>query len=338
MTPGIDEVWLENVAWQNFRDYYTRTWIFKKSSFPRIASVREFLNSQVGWCYCSKYLVNFEAILTNRLSPSPSYSVTWSHTLQPGTDFMTYKPFVITVVSSYQDIPPLTVGVVYGTAQAGLKKHGPTILGVLVSGGITHHINTSTRFITFEHYDWQLGRRHTALIVPTYVWYYYDVFILRWDVWELNSDEWVTVPVPIITPCYEDYAILDSIYWSRDYYDSSGNWVAGDYNYVNNIYNSLNDVAGSLYLAEDVLVDTIHSSMPDRWVTIDSSVSSSGTYYSENSLASIMFGVFGTLASQLGVKEAPVLGSLLSLAGYADTTFYGSTVELELSWRRTSQS
>ncbi|MEM2477391.1 MAG: hypothetical protein QXT59_08155 [Zestosphaera sp.] len=331
---GGDETWLENYAWQNFRDYYARVWIFKKSRFPTIASVKEYLNSAVmGWCYRPKYFVNFEAILTNCLNPSPSYSIAWNHTLQPGTEFTFYKPLVITVTSSYQNIPPLVTGIVYGVAAAGLRKHGPTIMGVLIGSGITQFLSEDTKFIAFTSYDWQLGRSHAALVIPAFMWYYYDAFTLKWDVWSLNNEEWVAVPVPIITPYYVENTMVSSNYWSRDYYDSSGNRVAGDYSYVSNIYTQLSNVTGALRVDEDIVKDLLHSNIPDYWETIDSS-SVSGTYYAEENLASIMFGILGTLVGKLGIKEAPVLGALISLVGYADTTFYGSAVALELSWKR----
>lgn len=326
---GGDEVWLENYAWQNFRDYYTRVWIFKKSRFPTKESVREYLNFGMSWCYRPKYLVNFEAILTNCLL-SPSYNTSWNHFKQPGTVFTLYKPFVITATSSYQNIPPFLIEIVYGVAEAGFRKHGLTIMGVLISGGVTGSITQNLKATSFTNVNWQEGLRHAALIVPTFMMYYYDAFLLRWDVWSLNNEEWVAVPVPIMTPYYEEFAVSDDDYWSSEYYDSSGNWVSGEYNYVSNIHALLYNMTKTLRMSTDLVRDTLHSYVKTTLELIDSSETNQ-TQIGE-SIASLMFGLI-----DLVLSEVPALGQLLSFVSYADTTFYGSAVKLKLYWVRTGE-
>jgi hypothetical protein len=339
LTPGVDEEWLENEAWQNFVRLYASAYLFKKSRFTTPKDVREYLSGPSwGWCSRDKYLVNFESILSTCLNPSPAYSIAWNHTKAPGTFFNFYKPYVITVVSNYQNLPPLVFNLVYGAAQAGYTKRGFTFLGALVFGSLTYYITMDMNAVVFTSGLWQLGRRHAALIVPATMQYNYDALFFKWVIRDYDQEYWIAVPVPVLIPHYEEIAMISSGYWSRDYYNESGNRIVGDYNYVSNIYTLLYNITGALKTSEYVLRDTTHSGIPSSMETIDNS-SVSGAYAYESS-ASVMFGVFMDLVSTLlgsltGNPVASTLFSFLSnLIGYADTTFYGSAVQLMLMWVR----
>ena len=338
LTPGVDEEWLENEAWQNFVRLYASAYLFKKSRFTTPKDVREYLSGPSwGWCSRDKYLVNFESILSTCLNPSPAYSIAWNHTKAPGTFFNFYKPYVITVVSNYQNLPPLEFNLVYGAAEAGYTKQGFTFLGVLISSSPTYYITQDTNSIGFLSSDWQQGIRHVALVVPTLMQYNYDALIFKWVIGDYDQEYWIAMPVPILTPYYEEVTWSSSESWSLDYYDASGNSVWGTYNYVSNIYALLYNVTRALQSSEEVVRDVMHYQIPPNREIIDNSRVSA--YYPE-SLASVMFGVFMDLVSTLlgsltGNPVASKLFSFLSnLIGYADTTFYGSAKQLLLQWRR----
>jgi hypothetical protein len=340
LTPGVDEEWLENEAWQNFVRLYASAYLFKKSRFTTPKDVREYLSGPSwGWCSRDKYLVNFESILSTCLNPSPAYSIAWNHTKAPGTFFNFYKPYVITVVSNYQNLPPLEFNLVYGAAEAGYTKQGFTFLGVLISGSPTYYITQDTNSIGFLSSDWQQGIRHVALVVPTLMQYNYDALIFKWVIGDYDQEYWIAMPVPILTPYYEEVTWSSSESWSLDYYDASGNRVWGTYNYVSNIYALLYNVTRALQSSEEVVRDVMHYQIPPNREIIDNS-RVSGAYAYESS-ASVMFGVFMDLVSTLlgsltGNPVASKLFSFLSnLIGYADTTFYGSAKQLLLQWRRT---
>jgi hypothetical protein len=339
LTPGVDEEWLENEAWQNFVRLYASAYLFKKSRFTTPKDVREYLSGPSwGWCSRDKYLVNFESILSTCLNPSPAYSIAWNHTKAPGTFFNFYKPYVITVVSNYQNLPPLEFNLVYGAAEAGYTKQGFTFLGVLISSSPTYYITQDTNSIGFLSSDWQQGIRHVALVVPTLMQYNYDALIFKWVIGDYDQEYWIAMPVPILTPYYEEVTWSSSESWSLDYYDASGNRVWGTYNYISNIYALLYNVTRALQSSEEVVRDVMHYQIPPNREIIDNSRVSA--YYPE-SLASVMFGVFTDLVSTLlgsltGNPVASTLFSFLSnLIGYADTTFYGSAKQLLLQWRRT---
>jgi hypothetical protein len=339
LTPGVDEEWLENEAWQNFVRLYASAYLFKKSRFTTPKDVREYLSGPSwGWCSRDKYLVNFESILSTCLNPSPAYSIAWNHTKAPGTFFNFYKPYVITVVSNYQNLPPLEFNLVYGAAEAGYTKQGFTFLGVLISSSPTYYITQDTNSIGFLSSDWQQGIRHVALVVPTLMQYNYDALIFKWVIGDYDQEYWIAMPVPILTPYYEEVTWSSSESWSLDYYDASGNRVWGTYNYISNIYALLYNVTRALQSSEEVVRDVMHYQIPPNREIIDNSRVSA--YYPE-SLASVMFGVFMDLVSTLlgsltGNPVASKLFSFLSnLIGYADTTFYGSAKQLLLQWRRT---
>jgi hypothetical protein len=339
LTPGVDEEWLENEAWQNFVRLYTSAYLFKKSRFTTPKDVREYLSGPSwGWCSRDKYLVNFESILSTCLNPSPAYSIAWNHTKVPGTFFNFYKPYVITVVSNYQNLPPLEFNLVYGAAEAGYTKQGFTFLGVLISSSPTYYITQDTNSIGFLSSDWQQGIRHVALVVPTLMQYNYDALIFKWVIGDYDQEYWIAMPVPILTPYYEEVTWSSSESWSLDYYDASGNRVWGTYNYISNIYALLYNVTRALQSSEEVVRDVMHYQIPPNREIIDNSRVSA--YYPE-SLASVMFGIFMDLVSTLlgsltGNPVASKLFSFLSnLIGYADTTFYGSAKQLLLQWRRT---
>jgi hypothetical protein len=339
LTPGVDEEWLENEAWQNFVRLYASAYLFKKSRFKTPKDVREYLSGPSwGWCSRDKYLVNFESILSTCLNPSPAYSIAWNHTKAPGTFFNFYKPYVITVVSNYQNLPPLEFNLVYGAAEAGYTKQGFTFLGVLISSSPTYYITQDTNSIGFLSSDWQQGIRHVALVVPTLMQYNYDALIFKWVIGDYDQEYWIAMPVPILTPYYEEVTWSSSESWSLDYYDASGNRVWGTYNYISNIYALLYNVTRALQSSEEVVRDVMHYQIPPNREIIDNSRVSA--YYPE-SLASVMFGVFMDLVSTLlgsltGNPVASKLFSFLSnLIGYADTTFYGSAKQLLLQWRRT---
>jgi len=340
LTPGVDEEWLENEAWQNFVRLYASAYLFKKSRFTTPKDVREYLSGPSwGWCSRDKYLVNFESILSTCLNPSPAYSIAWNHTKAPGTFFNFYKPYVITVVSNYQNLPPLEFNLVYGAAEAGYTKQGFTFLGVLISGSLTCYITQDTNSIGFLSSDWQQGIRHVALVVPTLMQYNYDALIFKWVIGDYDQEYWIAMPVPILTPYYEEVTWSSSESWSLDYYDASGNRVWGTYNYISNIYALLYNVTRALQSSEEVVRDVMHYQIPPNREIIDNS-RVSGAYAYESS-ASVMFGVFMDLVSTLlgsltGNPVASKLFSFLSnLIGYADTTFYGSAKQLLLQWRRT---
>jgi hypothetical protein len=340
LTPGVDEEWLENEAWQNFVRLYASAYLFKKSRFTTPKDVREYLSGPSwGWCSRDKYLVNFESILSTCLNPSPAYSIAWNHTKAPGTFFNFYKPYVITVVSNYQNLPPLEFNLVYGAAEAGYTKQGFTFLGVLISGSPTYYITQDTNSIGFLSSDWQQGIRHVALVVPTLMQYNYDALIFKWVIGDYDQEYWIAMPVPILTPYYEEVTWSSSESWSLDYYDASGNRVWGTYNYISNIYALLYNVTRALQSSEEVVRDVMHYQIPPNREIIDNS-RVSGAYAYESS-ASVMFGVFTDLVSTLlgsltGNPVASKLFSFLSnLIGYADTTFYGSAKQLLLQWRRT---
>ena len=339
LTPGVDDEWLENEAWQNFVRLYASAYLFKKSRFTTPKDVREYLSGPSwGWCSRDKYLVNFESILSTCLNPSPAYSIAWNHTKAPGTFFNFYKPYVITVVSNYQNLPPLEFNLVYGAAEAGYTKQGFTFLGVLISSSPTYYITQDTNSIGFLSSDWQQGIRHVALVVPTLMQYNYDALIFKWVIGDYDQEYWIAMPVPILTPYYEEVTWSSSESWSLDYYDASGNRVWGTYNYISNIYALLYNVTRALQSSEEVVRDVMHYQIPPNREIIDNSRVSA--YYPE-SLASVMFGVFMDLVSTLlgsltGNPVASKLFSFLSnLIGYADTTFYGSAKQLLLQWRRT---
>jgi len=339
LTPGVDEEWLENEAWQNFVRLYASAYLFKKSRFTTPKDVREYLSGPSwGWCSRDKYLVNFESILSTCLNPSPAYSIAWNQTKAPGTFFNFYKPYVITVVSNYQNLPPLEFNLVYGAAEAGYTKQGFTFLGVLISSSPTYYITQDTNSIGFLSSDWQQGIRHVALVVPTLMQYNYDALIFKWVIGDYDQEYWIAMPVPILTPYYEEVTWSSSESWSLDYYDASGNRVWGTYNYISNIYALLYNVTRALQSSEEVVRDVMHYQIPPNREIIDNSRVSA--YYPE-SLASVMFGVFMDLVSTLlgsltGNPVASTLFSFLSnLIGYADTTFYGSAKQLLLQWRRT---
>jgi hypothetical protein len=340
LTPGVDDEWLENEAWQNFVRLYASAYLFKKSRFTTPKDVREYLSGPSwGWCSRDKYLVNFESILSTCLNPSPAYSIAWNHTKAPGTFFNFYKPYVITVVSNYQNLPPLEFNLVYGAAEAGYTKQGFTFLGVLISSSPTYYITQDTNSIGFLSSDWQQGIRHVALVVPTLMQYNYDALIFKWVIGDYDQEYWIAMPVPILTPYYEEVTWSSSESWSLDYYDASGNRVWGTYNYISNIYALLYNVTRALQSSEEVVRDVMHYQIPPNREIIDNS-RVSGAYAYESS-ASVMFGVFMDLVSTLlgsltGNPVASKLFSFLSnLIGYADTTFYGSAKQLLLQWRRT---
>jgi hypothetical protein len=339
LTPGVDEEWLENEAWQNFVRLYASAYLFKKSRFTTPKDVREYLSGPSwGWCSRDKYLVNFESILSTCLNPSPAYSIAWNHTKAPGTFFNFYKPYVITVVSNYQNLPPLEFNLVYGAAEAGYTKQGFTFLGVLISGSLTYYITQDTNSIGFLSSDWQQGIRHVALVVPTLMQYNYDALIFKWVIGDYDQEYWIAMPVPILTPYYEEVTWSSSESWSLDYYDALGNRVWGTYNYISNIYALLYNVTRALQSSEEVVRDVMHYQIPPNREIIDNSRVSGA--YAYESLASVMFGVFMDLVSTLlgsltGNPVASKLFSFLSnLIGYADTTFYGSAKQLLLQWRR----
>jgi len=339
LTPGVDEVWLENEAWQNFIRLYASAYLFRKTVFTTPEEVRDYLSSPSwGWCSKEKYFVNFESILSTCLNPSTTYSVQWNHTRIPGTFFWFYKPYVITVTSNHQNLPPLELNLVYGVAEAGYTKQGFTFLGTLISGSLSYYITQDTNSIGFLSSDWQQGIRHVALIVPTSMQYNYDALFFKWIIGDYDQEYWIATPVPILTPYYEEVAWVSSEWWSLDYYDVLGNRVWGTYDYVSNIYALLYNATGALQSSEEVVRDVMHYQIPPNRVIIDNS-RSNVTYYSE-SLASVMFGVFMDLVSTLfgtltGNPVAKLFSFLSNFVGYADTTFYGSAKQLLLQWRRT---
>ena len=338
LTPEVNETWLENEAWQNFIRLYASAYLFKKTAFTTPEEVRDYLSSPLtGWCAREKYFVNFESILSTCLNPSPTYSVVWNHTKIPGSFFWFYKPYVITVISNDQNIPPLELNLVYGAAEAGYTKRGFTFLGILISGSLSYYITQNVNSIGFLSSHWQQGIRSIALIVPTSMQYIHDALLFKWIIGSYNQDYWIATPVPILTPYYEEVVWLSSEWWSLDYYDMSGNRVWGTYEYVSNIYALLYNVTGALRSSEKVVRDVMHYQIPPNRVIIDNSRGNM-TYYSE-SLASVIFGIFMNIVSTLleastGNPVAKLLSFLSNFVGYADTTFYGSAAQLLLQWSR----
>jgi len=339
LTPGVDEVWLENEAWQNFIRLYASAYLFRKTEFTTPEEVRDYLSSFfIGWCAREKYFENFNTILSTCLNPSSTYSVQWNHTIAPGTFFWFYKPYVITMISANQNLPPLELSLLYGVAEAGYVKRGFAFMGVLVFGSASYYLTQNVNGVVFSSYDWQQGIRHAALIVPALMQYRYDALFFKWVVRSYNQDYWVAIPVPVLTPYYEEVMQVVTEYWSVEYYDSSGNLVWGTYNYVGNIYALLYNVTSALDLSEGLVEDVTHDQIPLGAAIIDISRINNSPYYAE-SLASVMFSVFKNLVIALlgslsGGATAKLFLFLCNFIEYADTTFHASAAQLLLKWRR----
>jgi len=345
--PG-SEVYVENKTWENFIAIYGSAYLFSKSVFSSPSAVRDYLNNLPGDTYgCFKEGFKEMTSVLNLCLLSPSYSITWNHTMQPNTTTNVYKPFIIQVISSLQNPPSLILNLARGSAQAGYNAHGWTFLGVLVGTVPKYWVTASVRAVTFlVPDDWLIGRRYVAISVLTQIKFYYDMLILTYDIRQYWGDPnyWVAIPIATIVPYYLEELEYSSDYWDVSYYDISGKCVGGTCR-VSNINSLIREWSG-VYNAYDQLyhhqlIQTTHDQVPTDQTTIDvvrgneTSVGGScaGVLLGASlSLLSILLQVI--IPAPIGTAASILLTLIATFFGYADQTLYGSASEVRLDWRR----
>ncbi|MCC6041689.1 MAG: hypothetical protein LM554_00870 [Desulfurococcaceae archaeon] len=345
--PG-SEVYVENKTWENFIAIYGSAYLFSKSMFSSPSAVRDYLNNVPGDTYgCFREGFKEMTSVLNLCLLSPSYSITWNHTMQPGATIDAYKPFVIQVISALQNPPSLILNLVIGSAQAGYNAHGWAFLGVLVGAVPKYWVITSVESaILLIPGHWLEGIRYVAISAPTQMRFYHDVLVLTYDIRQYWGDPnyWVAIPIATIVPYYIEELEYFPDYWDISKFDISGNCVAGTCR-VSNINSLIREWSGvySAYnqLYYHQLIQTTHDRVPTYDTTIDVIRGNATTV--GGSCASVLLGVSLGLLSILlqviipapvGTAASILLTLIATFIGYADQTLYGSASEVRLYWRR----
>jgi hypothetical protein len=342
--PG-SEVYVENKTWENFIAIYGSAYLFSKSVFSSPSAVRDYLNNVPGDTYgCFREGFKEMTSVLNLCLLSPSYSITWNHTMQPGATIDAYKPFVIQVISALQNPPSLILNLVIGSARAGYNAHGWAFLGVLVGAVPKYWVITSVESaILLIPGHWLEGIRYVAISAPTQMRFYHDVLVLTYDIRQYWGDPnyWVAIPIATIIPYYIEEL---EYFWDISKFDISGNCVAGTCR-VSNINSLIREWSGvynaynQLYYHQ--LIQTTHDRVPTYDTTIDVIRGNATTV--GGSCASVLLGVSLGLLSILlqviipapvGTAASILLTLIATFIGYADQTLYGSASEVRLYWRR----
>ena len=350
-----NEVYVENKTWENFVAIYGSAYLFSKSMFSSPSAVRDYLNNVPGDTYgCFREGIKEMTSVLNLCLLSPSYSITWNHTMQPGATINVYKPFIVQVMSALQNPPSLILNLARGSAQTGYNAHGWTFLGVLVGTAPKYWVTAGVGAITFLlPDDWLVGRRYATVSVPVKVKFYYDALVLTYDIRQYwgDSNYWVAIPIATIIPYYLEDQEYSSDFWDISFYDISGNCVAGTCR-VSNINSLIREWVGIYYAYNQLLllyyhqlIQTTHDRVPTYDTTIDVIRGNETTV--GGSCAGVLLGASLSLLSILlqviipaptGTAASILLTLIATFVGYADQTLYGSASEVRLYWRRSPTS
>ncbi len=345
-----EEECVENLAWQKFIEIYGSAYLFSKSVFGSPDAVRNYLNSAPGdvhGCF-REGIKEMGSLLSWCLLPSDrSYTATWSHTMEPGTTIPILKPFVVQVVSSLQDPPPLLFSLVRGSFQGGYSTHGWSFLGTLIGATPKYWVATSLRTASLVvPGDWLAGRRYAAISVWARMRYYFDVLILTYSVRQYWGDPsyWVAIPIVAIIPYYIEEGELSGDWWDISWFDISGRCIAGKC-WVSNINTLIQEWSG-VYSYRDklyyhLLAQATHDQVP-TWDVIVDEVGGSENIVS-GYCAAVLWGSSLSLLSSLFQVTLPSVSGAVSVflsvigtfIGYAERTFRWPALVIALGWRRT---
>jgi len=328
-TPGITS----NDLWQIFISLYGSAYLFSKNKFSTPDQVRDYINSR-GLCL-REGVHNMDFIVGTCLNPG-SYTISWRHTIEPGP-FIFYKPYVLSVISGLQTLPPIEVLLMYASGFAGYNIHGLVFMGTLISGQQLYYTYMNMAVVSIVNDEWNNGVRHATIVVPTNMTSYGDVLVLKYDIRSYDDNYWIAIPIPSITPYYLEAAERGD--WGTNCYDAYGACI-GSCKYITNIFNAISDLMGAIKVKEYLLNSTTYDSLPPITPTLIDS-SSASYVYGGSSMASIMFGIFmwavnllfeGEFSNSAVNKLFSFLGNFI---GFADETFQGSISLLKLYWART---
>jgi len=333
VTQGIGEDYIDYWTWQNFISLYGSAYLFNKNKFPTPDSVRSFLNGATsGECFHEGAKSMYFA-LNYCLNPG-SYTLNWIHTLNPSTYFTSYKPYVISIVTTTTP-PAMKISLDYGSASGGYDQVGVTFMGALIWGYSKLWVQENPGSLWFVlPQDYDSGYRYGAMIIPSEMYYYGDVLLLTYDIRSYNNNYWIAIPIATIIPYYTEDFEYPREAWDMNYFDVYGNCV-GTCKYVSNIVSYLSNVLRSINVEEYVLWSGFYYQLPvGTWNLIDESRTSQTYVGSNYPLAATAFGVSTDLLSMLFEKavetwiEDTVLaklgGFIINFISFTDITIYQS--------------
>jgi hypothetical protein len=328
-TQGIGEDYIDYWTWQNFISLYGSAYLFNKSKFPTPDSVRNFLNGATsGECFHEGAKSMYFA-LNYCLNPG-SYTLNWIHTLNPGTTFTFYKPYVISIVATTTP-PAMKISLDYASANGGYDQVGVTFMGALIWGynELWVQVNPGSLWFVLPQ-DYDSGYRYGAIIIPSDIYYYGDVLLLTYDIRSYNNNYWIAIPIATIIPFYTEDFEYPASTWAISFYDINGN-CKKDCEYVGNIVSHISTVLRSINVGEYVLWSGYYYQIPvETWQHIDSS-NTGQTYVGSNyPLAATAFGIFTNLLSMLFEKaieywvgdtvSATLGGFIINFISFTDIT------------------